>query len=94
MLIVLKKYYRSLNFLVKSLTDVESEEEGKREIRGAEIECERGRGKREKESRLHRKHFYTCLILYFRRKFYFNNIIICTVMKKIITICRECLLNR
>ena len=45
----------------------------------------------------------TCLILYFRRKFYINNIIICrvminniiicTVMNKIITICRECLLN-
>ena len=37
---------------------------------------------------------YTCLILYLRRKFYINNIIICKVMKRIITICRESLLSR
>ena len=38
---------------------------------------------------LYRKNAYTCLILYFRGKFYINNIFICRVMKNIITICRE-----
>ena len=40
---------------------------------------------------LYRKKAYTCIILYCRRKFYINNIFISRVMKKIITICRECL---
>ena len=42
----------------------------------------RGRGKRGRQSKLYRKNIDTCLILYFRKKFYINNIIICTVMKR------------
>ena len=83
----------SLKFLVQSLTDGERQRERGRERCGQMV---REGGGRERERTLYRKNLYTCLILYFRRKFYIKNIIIiiCTIMKIIITIYRECLLSR